>query len=139
MEARPVATHFALSLAGSGADGMHLLLRNLLRPEVAWHSLEVRVLDAQGHATRAGAEVRLFRACGNRVMGTRLVDTGSGYNAQSVLPVHFGVPGARPVDVEITSATHAGRRSDRLPWVEPKQYRGRVLDVRVRDDGTIVR
>ena len=128
-----------LSLAGAGDDGMHLLLQNLLRPEVARHALEVSVLDAQGHATRAGSEVRVYVAGRRRLLGTRLVDTGSGYNSQNVLPVHFGLPGAQPVDVEITTITGHGRVSDRIENVDPAQYSGSVLEVRVGADGKIVR
>lgn len=127
-----------LSLAGAADDGMHHLVRNLLRPEFSWHSLQVRVLDGAAHATRAGAEVRLFRAGSDRLLGTRLVDTGSGYDSQSDLPVHFGVPGGQPVDVEITIFERGQRRSIRLTDVDPRDYRGGTLTVRVGPDTTVV-
>lgn len=126
-----------LSLAGAAEDGMHHILRNLLRPEFAWHSLQVRVLDGAGRATRPGSEVRLFAAGTDRLLGTRLVDTGSGYDAQSDLPVHFGLPGGQPVDVEITIHVGAQRRTIRLEDIDPRDFRGGVLAVRVGPDGSV--
>lgn len=127
-----------LSLAGAADDGMHHLVRNLLRPEFSWHSLQVHVLDGSGRATRPGAEVRIYRAGSDRLLGTRLVDTGSGYDSQSDLPVHFGIPGGQPVDVEITVLVRGGRQSIRLNDVDPRDYRGGALLVRVGPDGTVV-
>jgi len=128
-----------LALAGAAADGMHHLLQNLLRPEYSWHSLQVRVLDGSGRATRAGSEVRIYAAGTDRVLGTRLVDSGSGYDAQSDLPVHFGIPGGQPVDVQVTVLVR-GRRADVLiEGVDPREYRGGTLEVRVGESGERVR
>jgi len=90
-----------LALTGSRPDGMHLLLRNGLAPPESRRSLRVRVVDGRGRATRAGAEVRLYAAGTRRLLGTRLVDTGSGYDAQNEMPVHFGLASAGRVDVEL--------------------------------------
>lgn len=127
-----------LALAGAADDGMHHLMRNLLRPEYSWHSLQVRVVDGAGRATRQGSEVRLFAAGTDRVLGTRLVDTGSGYDAQSDLPVHFGVPGGQPVDVQVTVLARGGRQTVLLEDVDPREYRGAPLVVRVGEDGRLV-
>jgi hypothetical protein len=89
---------------------MHLVLRNALPPEVARRSVHVRVLDGRGarHARRRrGPPLR--RPARRRCSAPRLVDTGSGYNAQSDIPVHFGLPSMAPVDVEVTWPA-AGRR-----------------------------
>jgi len=128
-----------LALAGAAADGMHLILKNLLRPEFAWHSLQVRVLDAEGRATRPGTEVRLYAAGTSTLLGTRIVDSGSGYDAQSDLPVHFGVPGGQPVDVEITSFVGGTRQVARLDGVDPDDFRRAVLTIRTDAAGAIVR
>ena len=49
-----------------------------------------------------GAEVRVFAAGTTRLLGLRLVDAGSGYDAQSDLPVHVAVPvGVARVDVQL--------------------------------------
>jgi hypothetical protein len=126
-----------LALTGVADDGMHHLMQNLLRPEFARHSLKVRVLDENGRATRAGTEVRVYAAGSDRLMGTRLVDTGSGYDAQSDLPVHFGLPGAQPVDVVITVVGAGVRTHAVLEAVDPSEYRGRVLTVRIAFDGSM--
>lgn len=126
-----------LSLAGAADDGMHHLLRNLLRPEFSWHSLLVSVTDEAGRATRAGAEVRLYEAGTDRLLGTRLVDTGSGYDAQSELPLHFGLPGGQPVDVEVTIFAEGERRTGRIEGLEPREQRGRVVVLRVGRDGSV--
>ena len=119
-----------LALAGAAEDGTHSLLQNLLRPEFSWHSLQVRVLDEGGRNTRAGAEVRIYAAGGSDLLGTRRVDSGSGYDAQSDLPVHFGVPGGQQVDVEVI-VTGGGRRTvTRVDDVDPRAYQGRALEVR---------
>ncbi|MGH7711815.1 MAG: FG-GAP-like repeat-containing protein, partial [Gemmatimonadaceae bacterium] len=81
-----------LALTGARPDGMHSLLRNTLAPNAATRSLSVRVLDANGRSLRAGAVVRIYAASTRRLLGTRLVDAGSGYNSQNDQAVHFGLP-----------------------------------------------
>jgi len=119
-----------LALAGAAEDGTHSLLQNLLRPEFAWHSLHVRVLDEDGRSTRAGAEVRIYAAGSSELLGTRRVDSGSGYDAQSDLPVHFGVPGGQQVDVEVVVPGGGRRTVTRVEGVDPRSLQGRALEVR---------
>ena len=121
-----------LALTGARADGMHFVLRNILPPEIASRSLRVLVVDRNGRATRPGAEVRLFAAGTRRLLGTRLVDTGSGYNAQSVGPVHFGLATLEPVDVEVTWPAGSARSMTRVRGVHPREWRGRPLTVQLR-------
>ena len=121
-----------LALTGSRPDGMHSLLRNDLNSGTARRSLSVSVEDAQGHALLAGAEVRLYTAGPHRLIGTRLVDTGSGYDAQNVMPVHFGLPSEAAVDIEVIFP-HGGKRPvTRVPGVDPRRWRGKSLVVRVQ-------
>jgi hypothetical protein len=120
-----------LALTGAAAPGTVALLRNLLPAESAARSLSVRVLDARGRATRAGAEVHLFAAGTRRRLGTRLVDTGSGYNAQNDMPVHFGLPSMAPVDVEVVWPGSGRRVTVRVANVQLADWRGRSLEVRV--------
>lgn len=80
-----------LALTGAGATPMPLLLRSDERP-TGWLPLRVRGVNRRGRATLAGAEVRVYRAGTNVLFGARLVDTGSGYNAQNDLPVVVNVP-----------------------------------------------
>lgn len=99
-----------LALTGARADGMHLVLRNTLPRADAARGLHVRVVDGRGRATRAGAEVRVFAAGTSRLVGARLVDSGSGYDAQSEMPVHVGVPGGvARVDVQVIMPRHGKR------------------------------
>ena len=120
-----------LALTGSRPDGMHSLLRNELDGGTARRSLSVSVLDANGRPLVAGAEVRVYAAGTPRLIGTRLVDTGSGYDTQNMMPVHFGLPSNAPVDVEVIFP-HAGKRQKvRAPRVDPRQWHGKSLVVRV--------
>lgn len=119
-----------LALTGARPDGMHLLLRNMLAPDDAARSLQVRALDAQGRALLAGAHVRLYRAGTDSMLASRIVDGGSGYNAQSDAPVHFGLAGNGRVDIELR---HAGAVT-RLPDIDPLAVRGRILELRAGSD-----
>jgi hypothetical protein len=108
-----------LALTGARPDGMHLVLLNLLARADARRSLKIRVLDARKRATRAGAEVRIYAASSTRLLATRLVDSGSGYNAQNDLPVHVGLGEAGKVDVEVLYPAAGRRSSARLRNVTP--------------------
>lgn len=127
-----------LSLTGAATDGLHHLLRNELSAERRSRSLQVMVLDERGAATRAGAEVRLYAAGTRTLLGTGIMDTGSGYNSQNVLPIHFGLANSVPVDVEITSLTQNGRVTALMHAVDPAEHAGRTLSVRVDATGRIL-
>lgn len=119
-----------LALTGVRPDGMHQVMRNGLPDSLRGRSIQVRVLDGRGRATRAGAEVRVYAAGTQRLLGLRVVDAGSGYNAQSDLPVHVGVGEARRVDVRV-SVPRAGRRLEQwVRGVEVARWVGRPLVVR---------
>jgi hypothetical protein len=98
-----------LALTGARPDGMHLVLMNRLADADARRALKVRVLDGRRRATRAGAEVRVYAAGTRRLLAARLVDTGSGYNAQNDVPVHVALAQNGRVDVEAVYPA-AGRR-----------------------------
>ncbi len=127
-----------LSLTGAGADGMHHLLRNGLPAEARSRSLQVMVLDEHGHATRAGAEVRLYAAGTESLLGMGFMDTGSGYNSQNVLPIHFGLASVNAVDIEVTSLTQNGRVTTRMSGVHPAENVGQTIKLKVGVDGQIV-
>jgi hypothetical protein len=118
-----------LALTGAQATGMHLLLANRLRPADAARSLKVRVVDSRKRATLAGAEVRVFAAGTTRLLAARLVDTGSGYDAQNDLPVHVGLPAVSAVDVEVTFPRAGKRVIVKQARVDPRQWRGRALTI----------
>jgi hypothetical protein len=123
-----------LALTGSRQDGMHSLLRNELDAGAARRSLSVSVLNGNGRAIMAGAEVRVYAAGTPRLLGTRLVDTGSGYDTQNVMPVQFGLPSSAAVDVEVIFPHGGKRQKVRAPRVDPRQWQGKSLTVRIRGD-----
>ena len=110
-----------LALTGARPDGMHHLLGNLLRAPVARRSLSVRIVDPRGRRRAlAGAEVRVYAAGTRRLIATRLVDSGSGYNAQNDLPIHIALPSVDPVDVEVIRPAN-GRRTPVRVRVDPQR------------------
>ena len=114
---------------GYTTRGGHFLFRNMLPDEAKKRSLSVTVLDAAGHHTRFGSEVRI-RDGNGRVLATRLVPAGGGYNAQSAAPVHVGLASMAPVTVEVTFMTTTGRRTQSVRNVSPARYHGKSLIVR---------
>jgi hypothetical protein len=115
-----------LALTGQRPDGMHFIFRNALATPAAGRSVRVQVVDSTGRATRAGAEVRAFAAGTRRLVAMRLIDTGSGYNAQNDMPVTLGLPSMDPVDIEISWPANGRRVTSVIPNVRP----GRMLVVR---------
>lgn len=117
-----------LALTGARPDGMHHILRNLLPPADVQRSLAIRVVDARRRSTTAGTEVRVYAAGTKRLLAARLVDSGSGYNAQNAIPLHVGLPDVERVDVEITIPA-ASRRIQ--TWTRNINWKGRRhLEVR---------
>jgi hypothetical protein len=114
---------------GYGPKGGHFVFRNQLPDAAKKRSLSVLVLDAKGHHTRFGAEVRLFDKAG-RVLATRQVVTGGGYNSQRAAPVHFGLASLQPVRVEVTFMSKAGRRKQSVNNVNPADYYGKQVVIR---------
>jgi hypothetical protein len=120
-----------LSLTGAQANGMHSLFSNMLGAEDAARSLKVRVVDGRKRATRAGAEVRVLAAGTSRVLAARLVDTGSGYDAQNDIPVHIGLASTSPVDVEVVFPRGGKRVVAKQTRVDPRAWRGKTLTIQV--------
>ncbi|MCE9602827.1 MAG: VCBS repeat-containing protein [Gemmatimonadetes bacterium] len=116
-----------LVLAGQGP---HAVLFNELPPDRARRSLQVRVRDARGFATRAGAEVRVYAAGTRRLLGMRLVDAGSSYDAQSEVPVHLGLAESGRVDIEVTWPANGVRQVTRKRNVA---LGGAVVEVRTTE------
>jgi len=113
---------------GYTTKGGHFLFRNTLPESVKRRGLKVDVLDSKGHRTRFGAEVRLYDASG-RILGTRQVSTGGGYNSQSAIPVHFG-RAPESGTVEVTFMTSHGPKKQTIKHVNPANFYGTTLVVR---------
>jgi hypothetical protein len=124
-----------LALANNNPKGGHPIYRNMLPGRLAGRSIQVLVLDAAGRYTQAGAEVRVYAAGRRRLLGAGIVDTGSGYCSQNMLPVHVGLPNDGRVDVEVTALTPGGRKVTRVANVSPGKVPGRVLVVKVGGGG----
>jgi hypothetical protein len=106
-----------LALANNNPNGSHALYRNLLPAGRAKQSVQISVVDARGRATLAGSEVRVYAAGTRTLVGAGLVDTGSGYCSQNVMPVHVGLGSTSRVDVEVTTMTQQGRKVTRMTGV----------------------
>ena len=115
-----------LALTGSRPDGMHSLLRNLLPAATARQSLHVKVVDSRGRATLAGAEVRVYEPGTRKLLGARLVDSGSGYDAQNEIPVHFGLAGHSRVDVEVIYPSRGQRKPVRRAGIRISGERSEI-------------
>lgn len=120
-----------LALANNNPSGGHPIYRNLLPAKLAGRSIQVRVLNARGRYTQPGAEVRVFAAGTRKLLGMGIVDTGSGYCSQNVMPVHVGLPTDGNVDVEVTSMTGGRPKITRAPNVTPGKLPKRALTVNV--------
>jgi hypothetical protein len=114
---------------GYGPAGGHFVFRNTLPDESRQRSLSITVLDAKGHVTRFGAEVRLFDRAG-RILASRQVVTGGGYNTQSAAPIHFGLAALQPLRVEVTFMTSRGPKTQIVNDVDPGAFHGRSLVIR---------
>ena len=120
-----------LALAANDPAGSHYLFRNGLDSSSASRSIQVLVLDERGHYTRAGSEVRVYKAGSDTLIGSRLVDTGSGYNAQNAKPVHLGLGDTESIDVEVTILSPKGRQSTWYRDVDWKALGGGPFVARV--------
>jgi hypothetical protein len=116
-------------MRGYTDKGGHFLFHNDLPKADARRSLSVKVLDANGRFTKMGAEVRLFDKAG-KILATREVSTGDGYNSQNAAPVHFGLTSMAPVTVEVTYMSKTGRKLQTIRNVSPNKYAGKSLVVR---------
>jgi len=119
-----------LALAANDPAGSHYLFRNDLDDSVAKRSIQVLVLDNKGHYTRAGSEVRVYRAGTESLLGLRMVDTGSGYNSQNAKPVHIGLSSDVDIDVHVTVMSRDGRKTEVYSDVDWRGLAGKPFVVR---------
>ena len=99
-------------------------------PSSRRRSVQVLVLDELGHYTRAGSEVRVYRAGSEDLLGLRIVDTGSGYNAQNAKPVHIGLRKLELVDIHIKTMSVSGGKTTRFERVDPGELKGKPFVAR---------
>lgn len=119
-----------LSLANNDpAGGGHPLWRNV--SVARGRSIAIDVTDRNARRTRAGSEVRAYRAGTRELLSAGLVDSGSGYCSQSEMPVHLGIASSWTglVDIEIVTMLSRMRHVSVVRAVNPDDYRGRTLRV----------
>jgi hypothetical protein len=105
--------------------GGHALLRNT-SPQRG-RLMAVRVVDGRGGMTLSAAEVRVYPAGTKTLFSSSLVDSGSGYCSQNLMPVFMAAPARGAVDVEVTVIARGERRVTRVSKVE-----ARAVTVKVR-------
>ena len=120
-----------LALTGVQKDGMHWLLRNTLGAVSTRRALQVKVLDEAGRSTLAGAEISLFVNGTNGALGKRLVDAGSGYNAQNDSPLHFGVAEVTLVYLQARVRRPGGELVASSIAIDLDRWRNRVYELRL--------
>ena len=96
------------SLANNNPNGTHSLYRNRC-PKIRRDDRFKYSCRTRGHATR-GSEVRVYATGTRKLLGTGIVDTGSGYCSQNVIPVDIGLGTDGAVDVEVTTLGKGGGR-----------------------------
>jgi hypothetical protein len=111
------------------AGGGHPLWRNV--SEARGRAIAIDVVDGNARRTRAGAEVRAYRAGTRDLLASGLVDSGSGYCSQSASPVHLGISAAWTgrIDLEIVTIAGARRNLNIVRDLDPGAYRGRAVRV----------
>ena len=109
--------------------GFHQIFRNDIDNG---QSLRVDVRNASGAHVLPGAEVRLYNAKTGEIIGSRLIDTGGGYNSQNAKPVFFGTGNTDSVDVEVTTMSNDGRKVLRVRNINPNNYRGTAFTVEIQ-------
>jgi hypothetical protein len=119
-----------LSLTNNDPEGGgHPLWRNTAA--MRGRSIAIDVTDRNARRTRAGSEVRAYRADTRELLAAALVDAGSGYCSQSETPVHLGLGSEwrGPIDIEIITIVGGARRVSLVRDVDPDRYRGRALRI----------
>ena len=108
--------------------GGHPLLRNTAA--MRGRSIAVEVTDPNARRSRAGSEVRAYRAGTRQIVSSGLVDSGSGYCSQNEMPVHLGIPSdwKGRIDIEVITIAAGVRHASLVRNVDPDDYRGRSQD-----------
>jgi hypothetical protein len=109
--------------------GGHPLLRNTA--VMRGRAIAVEVADPNARRTRAGSEVRAYRASTRELVAASLVDSGSGYCSQNEMPVHLGIHERWQgrIDIEVTTLAGGLRRVSVVRNIDPVAYRGRSLRI----------
>ncbi len=109
--------------------GGHPLLRNT--SAMRGRSIAIEVTDRNARRTRAGSEVRAFRAGTRQLLSSALVDSGSGYCSQNDMPVHLGIRDEWKgrIDIEVITLMGGQRQASVVRNIDPDAYKGRSLRI----------
>lgn len=109
--------------------GGHPLWRNT--SAVRGRSIAIDVADGNARRTRAGSEVRAYRAGTRHLLSAAIVDAGSGYCSQSEMPVHLGIPESwsGTIDLEIVTISAGQRNASHVRNIDPRNYKSRALRI----------
>ena len=109
--------------------GGHPLLRNTAA--MRGRSIAVEVTDPNARRSRAGSEVRAYRAGTRQIVSSGLVDSGSGYCSQNEMPVHLGIANdwKGKIDIEVITFLGNVRHASLVRNIEPGDYVGRSLRI----------
>ena len=102
-----------VTLAGCGPKGEQLYARaekSLAAGDSRYAVIDLKSL-LQDEPQNASART---------LLGTRLVDSGSGYNTQDAMPVHFGLPTLEPIEIEVTWPANGRRVTPLTRIVSPQ-------------------
>jgi hypothetical protein len=119
-----------LALTNNDPDGGgHPLLRNT--STMRGRSIAVEVTDPNARRSRAGSEVRAYRAGTRQLLSSALVDSGSGYCSQSDVPVHLGIGAdwTGKIDLEVVTLLGNERKASVVRGIDPKDYSGRYVRI----------
>jgi hypothetical protein len=119
-----------LALTNNDPDGGgHPLFRNTAA--MRGRSIAIEVTDPNARRTRAGSEVRAYRAGTRDLLSSALVDAGTGYCSQSEMPVHLGIANQwkGKIDLEVVTLIGNTRHASIVRAIDPGDYRGRSLRI----------
>ncbi len=119
-----------LALTNNDPDGGgHPLLKNTSK--MRGRSIAVEVTDLNARRSRAGSEVRGYRAGTRQMVSSAIVDSGSGYCSQGEMPVYLGISDdwRGRVDIEVITIAGGTRHASIVRDVNPDDYRGRSLRI----------
>jgi hypothetical protein len=119
-----------LALTNNDPDGGgHPLLRNTAT--MRGRAIAVEVTDPNARRSRAGSEVRAYRAGSRQLLSSAIVDSGSGYCSQNDVPVHLGISSewTGRIDVEVITLAAGTRHVSVVRDIDPGAYKGRSLRI----------
>ena len=122
-----------LDLAMTNRNVGAALLRNTLDKSNAYRSMSLVLTNENDARVFQGAEVRVFEAGTERVLASRLVDTGGGYVSQSMTPVHIGLGNIERVDIIVTWPDGRFRRNWRFEDVEVPAETGTPMTIELTE------